>query len=86
MQAGAMKLYSIVTDINGCNEIVKEGENGTIIPPKNKEALLKKMEETLDQNFFYNPDSCREIIKRNYERNYVWEKLLLEYQSLEKEI
>ncbi|MCB0470377.1 MAG: glycosyltransferase family 4 protein, partial [Flavobacteriaceae bacterium] len=37
MQAGAMGLYSIVTDINGCNEIIIEGENGTIIPVKNEE-------------------------------------------------
>lgn len=31
MQAGAMDLPSIVTNINGCNEIIKDGLNGTII-------------------------------------------------------
>ncbi|MEG2161658.1 MAG: glycosyltransferase family 4 protein, partial [Chryseobacterium sp.] len=34
MQAGAMGLPSIVSNINGCNEIIIEGENGTIIPVK----------------------------------------------------
>ncbi|WP_455537581.1 glycosyltransferase family 4 protein, partial [Prevotella koreensis] len=31
MQAGSMGLASIVTNINGCNEIIKNGENGIII-------------------------------------------------------
>jgi len=31
MQAGALELPSIVTNINGCNEIIKDGLNGTII-------------------------------------------------------
>src|SRR5690606_16181045 len=37
MQAGAMGLPSIVTDINGCNEIITHGVNGLIITPKNIE-------------------------------------------------
>jgi glycosyltransferase involved in cell wall biosynthesis len=45
MQSGAMGLPSIVTNINGRNEIVIEGENRIIIPVKNNnaryEALLK---------------------------------------------
>ncbi|RRN76523.1 glycosyltransferase family 1 protein, partial [Pseudoxanthomonas sp. SGD-10] len=32
MQAGAMDLPAIVSDINGCNEIIEEGVNGLIIP------------------------------------------------------
>ena len=43
MQAGAMGLPSIVSDINGCNEIIVEGENGLIIPSKNVEKLKEKM-------------------------------------------
>ena len=43
MQAGAMGLPSIVSDINGCNEIIIEGENGLIIPSKNVKKLKEKM-------------------------------------------
>ena len=32
MQAGAMGLPSIVSDINGCNEIIEEEQNGLIVP------------------------------------------------------
>ena len=37
-----MGLPSIVSDINGCNEIIVEGENGLIIPSKNVEKLKRK--------------------------------------------
>jgi glycosyltransferase involved in cell wall biosynthesis len=43
MQAGAMELPSIVTNINGCNEIIIEGQNGTIIPVKDSDALYLAM-------------------------------------------
>src|SRR6185312_342487 len=43
MQAGAMELPSIVSNINGCNEIIKNGVNGIIIPPKNEDELFKAM-------------------------------------------
>lgn len=36
LQAGAMELPSIVTDISGANEIIQQNENGIIIPPKIK--------------------------------------------------
>jgi glycosyltransferase involved in cell wall biosynthesis len=47
MQAGAMGLGLIVSDINGCNEIVTDGDNGWIIAPKQTEALQQAMEFTL---------------------------------------
>jgi glycosyltransferase involved in cell wall biosynthesis len=47
MQAGAMELPSIVTNINGCNEIIIEGQNGTIIPVKDSETLYLAMNKVL---------------------------------------
>lgn len=43
LQAGAMGLPSLVSDINGCNEIVTEGVNGYVYPPKDSRALLTAM-------------------------------------------
>lgn len=43
LEAGAMGLPSIVTDINGSREIIVQGVNGTIIPSKNEDALYKAM-------------------------------------------
>ena len=43
LEAGAMGLPSIVTDINGSREIVKQGENGVIVPSKDADALFEAM-------------------------------------------
>lgn len=43
MQAGAMGLPAIVTDINGCNEIIENEVNGLIISPKNVKELETAM-------------------------------------------
>jgi len=83
MQASAMQLYSIVTDINGCNEIIEEGKNGTIIPVKNADALYEQMLQFHEQKVStFNAETCRNLIIKNYERTYIWEELLKEYQSL----
>lgn len=43
LEAGAMGLPSIVTDINGSREIIIEGLNGTIIPPRDAHAIHTAM-------------------------------------------
>lgn len=43
LQAGAMGLPCIVTNINGCNEIIENGKNGIIIPPHDSEYLYRTM-------------------------------------------
>jgi len=47
MQAASMGVASVVTDINGCNEIITEGENGLIIPVKDTEAVYQKVLELI---------------------------------------
>ncbi|WP_108244234.1 glycosyltransferase family 4 protein [Muricauda brasiliensis] len=85
MQSGAMGLYSIVSDINGCNEIVEDGINGTIIPTKNTEALYTAMKNALEnkEKFAAEKGIYREMIKKRYERSFIWNEILKEYQELE---
>ncbi|MCK0179212.1 glycosyltransferase family 4 protein [Flavobacteriaceae bacterium S0862] len=85
MQAGAMELPSIVTNINGCNEIIKGGVNGLIIPPKDEKELYLAM-----LSLVKNPNKCKELanasrkmICNNYQRQVIWEALLQEYRDLE---
>lgn len=56
VEAGAMGLPCITTDITGCNEIIVPGENGTIIRPRNMEALRNEMEKWVS-----NPDMVKEM-------------------------
>ena len=84
MQAGAMGLPSIVSDINGCNEIIIEGENGLIIPSKNVEKLKEKMLTLAkDKNLYTRlKGNSRRMIENRYEQSVVWNALLEEYEGL----
>lgn len=87
MQAGAMELPAIVSDINGCNEIIIEGKNGTIIPVKNVDAVKDAMEMMLtDKELYLNmKGNARQMITERYEQQVVWDALLTEYKSLLKD-
>lgn len=87
MQAGAMGLPSIVSDINGCNEIIVEGQNGMIIPVKNSDKLKTAMEKILSDTDLYQKlkINSRPMIQSRYEQSVVWEALLKEYKTLLKE-
>lgn len=86
MQAGAMGLPSIVTDINGCNEIIVEGENGTIIPVKNVATLVDAMQKMIYDTSYYHHlrQNARPMIQSRYEQRVVWEALLEEYRRVLK--
>lgn len=88
MQAGAMGLPSIVSNINGCNEIIVEGENGTIIPEKNTDAILYAMQKLIEDKAYYNQlqEKARPMIQARYEQQVVWNALLKEYQRLLGEV
>jgi glycosyltransferase involved in cell wall biosynthesis len=87
MQAGAMNLPAIVSDINGCNEIIVEGINGVIIPVKDTSALFSAMELFVENMNYTNRLSAnaRDEICKYYERKEFWQILLKEYKNLEKE-
>ncbi len=88
MQAGAMDLPSIVTDINGCKEIIEDGKNGLIVPPKSSEALQGAMQHMLTDTAGREKMAAvaREKITSRYEQHIVWQALLNEYNRLIAEV
>lgn len=83
LEAGAMELPCIVTDINGSNEIISEGFNGTVVPPRNADALYQAM-----RRFATQPDACREMGQRGrkrvverFDQRLIWAELLKVYQQ-----
>ncbi|MEK6494840.1 glycosyltransferase family 4 protein [Myroides odoratimimus] len=87
MQAGAMNLPSIVTDINGCNEIIIDGKNGIIIPVKDIEAISVSMIKLIEDKQYYSllRKNSRKMILERYEQQVVWDALVEEYNYLIKE-
>jgi len=83
LQAGAMGLPAIVTDINGCNEVIEEGVNGRIIPPRDKEALLKMMQTFADegQELSAMAKHARQVVCERYDQRDVWNALLEMYEN-----
>ena len=91
MQAGAMGLPCIVTNINGCNEIIKDGLNGKIIAAPLKEGT-KMMEQSLLNTMQWFIDhreeakrmgnNARPMIQERYEQRYVWKALKEYYDAL----
>jgi glycosyltransferase involved in cell wall biosynthesis len=84
MQAAAMGLPQIVTNINGCNEIVMQRVTGLIVPPKNSIVLLEAMIELandLEARKTMSINSRSFIIKR-YSRINIWNSIEEEYNEV----
>lgn len=84
LQAGAMGLPSIVTDINGCNEIIIMGENGTIIPKANSNALYEAMKCLYQEKGvrLEMATKARSLIASRYKQENVWQATLALYDNL----
>lgn len=84
MQAGAMGLPCVVSDINGCNEIIIEGENGLIIPSHDAPALYQAMKRMMEDKALYMhcQQNARPLIASRYKQEDVWQATLEMYRSL----
>lgn len=84
LQAGAMGLSSIVTNISGCNEIIVDLKNGIIIPSKDQDAIYQAMNELVSNTTLQNllKVNSREMIESSYEQNLVWNAIMAEYKIL----
>jgi glycosyltransferase involved in cell wall biosynthesis len=86
MEAGAMDLPSIVTDINGSREIIINGENGVIIPSKDADALYSAMLRmaTDTPTTKRMAASARQLIADRFEQSFVRQCLYDFYQEISK--
>lgn len=73
LEAGAMGLPSIVTDINGSREIIKQGENGVVIPPKDTSALYHAMKDMITDHTAreYMASNARKMVEDRFEQGFV---------------
>lgn len=87
LQAGAMGLSVIATDINGCNEVIEPGYNGWLVPIRDTMALLQAMQHAMRL-----PKSVRQSmgerarrrIHERFERQDHWNRLVEYYKNLIK--
>jgi lipopolysaccharide/colanic/teichoic acid biosynthesis glycosyltransferase len=84
MQAGCLGIPSIVSDINGCNEIVEDGHTGIIVKPKDESALYNAMLKLAENEPIRSrlASGARQKIQQDFDQRNVWEKLEVEYNDL----
>ena len=83
MQAGAMGCTLILSDINGCNEIVDHGINGLLVPVKDTAALTAAMQQVRSDQARRESmaNLIREKIRLTFDQETLWKLILGEYRS-----
>lgn len=84
MEAGAMGLPSVVTDINGSREIIIHGDNGLIVPSKDVDSLYIAMKKMLLDTEARKKmaSNARTLIDSRFEKNFVQQCLLNFYEDV----
>lgn len=84
MEAGAMGLPSVVTDINGSREIIIHGENGLIVPSKDANALYVAMKQILLDKAAREKmaTNARPFIESRFEKSFVQGCLIKYYEEI----
>ena len=85
LEAGAMGLPTIVTDINGCNEIITNNVNGVIIPSHSEKALYDAMRYFVENNDKIKEMgvNARRVIETKFEQKMIWAELLKVYKNFD---
>lgn len=83
MQACCLQLPSIVSNINGCNEIIKDQVTGLIIPVKNADSVYQAMKFMTDNSESRRDFAARarKFVVENFDQQYLWNLLLAEYKK-----
>ena len=86
LQAGSMGLPSVTTNVSGCIDVVKDGETGLIVSPKDSAALEEALEVLilgegkrmeLGLNAYHH-------VAANFASNIIWEKTARFYTDMLK--
>lgn len=71
MEAGAMNVPSIASNIPGCNEVIIDGLTGLLIEPRSTSAIIESIEKLYNDRELldYLKSNCRKSIIERYEQN-----------------
>ena len=84
LQAACMAIPIIATDINGCNEIIKDGLNGFLVPTRDSNSIHVKMLQIFKSPELRNSMGKESLatVPKKYNRKDFHSALFKEYQSL----
>lgn len=83
MEAGAMGVPSIASNIPGCNEVVIDGKTGILIPSHSSQAIIESIDDLYNDKELLNyiKSNCRNSIIERYEQNKLWQYYKEHYLS-----
>jgi glycosyltransferase involved in cell wall biosynthesis len=84
MQSCCLEVPCIVSDINGCNEIIRHDETGLIVPAKNELALsaaMSRLAGNADQRVAF-ATRARAFVVASFAQQHIWQQLFIEYSAL----
>jgi glycosyltransferase involved in cell wall biosynthesis len=84
MEATAMEIPCIATNIRGCREVILDGENGVLVPFRDPESLANEISALLKDPAKAKRmgKAGREIALERFNENDVFQKVLEAYQDL----
>jgi glycosyltransferase involved in cell wall biosynthesis len=87
LEAAAMKLPVVATNIPGCIDAVQDGVTGTLVPPRDAEALRTAIKRYLDDPELreQHGKAGRERVLREFRQEDIWEAIYQEYARLLRE-
>jgi glycosyltransferase involved in cell wall biosynthesis len=87
MEASAMQVPCVVTDIRGCREVVEHGQNGLLVPLDDIQALAGAIVELLTdrERAQHMGEEGRRMALERFDERQVFEKVKREYARLLRE-
>lgn len=84
LEAAAMALPVVATNVPGCVDAVQDGVTGTLVPPRNAEALANALRQYLQDPELRRKhgEAGRQRVLRDFRQEVIWEALYHEYLQL----
>ena len=88
IEAGAMSVPAIASNIIGCNEIIVPEKNGDLVEAKNIDSLFKMMKKYVECPEYVKDISqnARKMVIERYSQKIVWDNMLATYQKICNEV
>lgn len=83
LQASAMGIPCIATNINGCNEMIEDGKTGILIQPKSTEAIVEACEKLIENRQASERMGmlAQQFVLKNFEQQQLWKAIHTFYNS-----
>ncbi len=84
LEAMAMEKMVVVSDVNGCKEVVEDAKCGIIFKSKNYKRLVESLEKCLDYNLLKMGKRGRKAIIKKYSEEIIYDEINKIYISFSK--